>query len=76
LGALGEGTAACVAVRCGPDLIRLILFFQKAKLLRFLFFLFLVRFLSVAGVIQLNQLIGDIDVGRGINNAPFIFFYD
>jgi len=34
LGALGEGTVAFVAVRCGPNPIRLIVFFQKAKLLQ------------------------------------------
>jgi len=33
LGALGEGTVAFVAARCGPNPIRLIVFFQKAKLL-------------------------------------------
>jgi len=35
---LGEGTVAFVAARCGPNPIRLIVFFQKAKLL--LLFLF------------------------------------
>jgi len=34
LGALGEGTVAFVAARCGPNPIRLIVFFQKAKLLQ------------------------------------------
>jgi len=31
---LGEGTVAFVAARCGPNPIRLIVFFQKAKLLQ------------------------------------------
>jgi len=34
LGALGEDTVAFVAVRCGPNPIRLNVFFQKAKLLQ------------------------------------------
>jgi len=33
-GALGEGTVEFVAVRCGPNPIRLTVFFQKAKRLR------------------------------------------
>jgi len=34
LGALGEGTVAFVAARCGPNPVRLIVFFQKAERLQ------------------------------------------
>jgi len=58
LGALGEGTVAFVAVRCGPNPIKLIVFFQKAKPLRkkllfpLKFFVFLAESLNPAGRIH------------------------